>query len=87
MFTKLHFFCGQFATKKILTENHGKTSPDNVSKGVPVIAFTLVDGELRVCGNRNFVEKFTDDLLAMSKMEKLLKGIGIGIGIPDDTVN
>ena len=48
-----------------------------VSKGVPVISFTLVDGELRVCGNRNFVEKFTEDLLAMSKMEKLLKGIGI----------
>ena len=37
----------------------------------------VVDGELIVCGNRNVVEKFTEDLLAMSKMEKLLKGIGI----------
>ena len=58
-----------------------------VSKGVPVISFTLVDGELRVCGNRNFVEKFTEDLLAMSKMEKLLKGIGNFLKILDDTVN
>ena len=46
----------------------------SVGQGVPVIAFTLVGEEMRVCGNKKIVDKFGEDLLAMSKMEELLKG-------------
>ena len=48
----------------------------SVGQGVPVIAFTLVGEEMRVCGNKSFVDKFCEDLLGMSKMEELLKGNG-----------
>ena len=46
----------------------------SVNEGVPVLAFTLVGDQLRVLGNRNCVEQFKEDSLAMSKMEKILKG-------------
>ena len=46
----------------------------SVGQGVPVIAFTLVGEEMRVCGNKKIVDKFGEDLLAMSMMEELLKG-------------
>ena len=49
---------------------------DSLAQGVPDIAFTLVGEEMRVCGNKIFVDKFCEDLLGMSKMEELLKGNG-----------
>ena len=46
----------------------------SVNEGVPVLAFTLVGDQIRVLRNRNCVEQFKEDSLAMSKMEKILKG-------------
>ena len=46
----------------------------SVNEGVPVLAFTLVGDQMRVLGSRNCVEQFKEDSLAMSKMEKILKG-------------
>ena len=52
-------------------EQHIRAS---VGQGVQVLAFTLIGGKMSVCGNKNFVDIFGGDLLAMSKMEELLKG-------------
>ena len=47
---------------------------ESVGQGVQVLAFTLVEDKMRVYGNRNFVEQFQEDRVAMSKMQELLKG-------------